>query len=84
MSEEKFTVSSDQVVRKVKDLIREGSARHIRVIHKGKIILDLPLTVGAPAAAIGIIWAPFLAAIAAFGALVTECTIEVEKIDSPN
>jgi len=43
--------------------------------------LEIPLTIGAPAAAIGIMAAPVLAALGAFAALVTECTIEVEKIE---
>ncbi len=43
----------------------------------------MPLTVGAPVAAVGIMVAPVLAALGAFAALVTECTIEVEKVDQP-
>jgi hypothetical protein len=78
---EKYTISGDQVVQKVKELIHEGNIRRVRVVHKGNTVLELPLTVGASAAAIGIIAAPFLAALGAFAALVTECTVEVEKID---
>ena len=81
MSSEKFTVSGDEVVRKVKELIHEGNIRRVRVIHKGNIIMEMPLTIGASAAAIGIIVTPFLAALGAFAALVTECTLEVEKVD---
>ena len=78
---EKYTISGDQVVKKVKELIHEGNIRRVRIIHKGNVVLELPLTVGASAAAVGIIAAPFLAALGAFAALVTECTLEVEKID---
>ena len=82
MSEkEKFTVSGDQLVAKVKQLIHEGNIRRVRVIHKDKTIIESPLTIGAPAAAAIIIAAPVLAALGAFAALVTECTIEVEKIE---
>ncbi len=77
---EKFTVSGDQVVKKIKQLIHEGNIRNIRLIHKGRTIIEIPLSVGAPVAALGIIAAPVLAAVGAFAALVTECTIEVEKI----
>ncbi len=31
---EKFTVSGDQVVKKIKQLIHEGNIRNIRLIHK--------------------------------------------------
>ena len=80
-SSEKFTISGEQLVNKVKQLIREGNIRRIRVIHEGKTVFEIPLSIGAPAAAIGIIAVPVLAAIGAFAALVTECTIEVEKVE---
>jgi hypothetical protein len=78
---EKFTISGNQLVEKVKQLIHEGNIRRVRVIHDGKTILEIPLSIGAPAAAIGIMAAPLLAALGAFAALVTECTIEVEKTE---
>ena len=78
---EKFTVSGSEVVEKIKQLIHEGNIRKVRVIHQGRTVLEIPLSIGAPAAAIGILAAPLLAALGAFAALVTECTIEVEKIE---
>jgi len=80
-TKEKFTVSGSQLVDKVKQLIREGNIRKVRIIHKEKTVFEIPLTIGAPVAAIGILVAPVLAALGAFAALVTECTIEVEKIE---
>ena len=71
---EKFTVSGSELVEKIKQLIHEGNIRRVRVIHQGRTVLEIPLSIGAPAAAIGIMTAPLLAA------LVAECTIEVEKI----
>jgi hypothetical protein len=81
MTTEKFTVSGDELVTKIKKLIHEGNIRKVRLIQGGKVIIEIPLSIGAPAAAIGIMVAPVLAALGAFAALVTECTIEVEKID---
>ena len=78
---EKFTVSGSQIVEKVKQLIHEGNIRRVRLIYEGKTILEIPLSIGAPAAAITIVAAPILAAIGAFAALVAECTIEVEKTE---
>ncbi len=78
---ERFTVSGSQLVDKVKQLIHEGNIRRVRVLHEGKVVLEIPLSIGAPAAALGIMMAPVLAALGAFAALVTECTVEVEKID---
>ncbi len=81
MSSEKFTVAGGQLVDKIKQLIHEGNIRKVRLIHGEKTILEIPLSIGAPAAALGIMMAPVLAAIGAFAALITECTIEVEKVD---
>ena len=78
---EKFTISGNELVEKVKQLIREGNVRRVRVLHEGRTVLEIPLSIGAPAAALGIMMAPVLAALGAFAALVTECTIEVEKIE---
>ena len=81
MANEKFTVSGSQLVEKVKQLIHEGNIRKVRLLHEGRTLLEIPLTIGAPVVAVGIIAAPVLAAHGAFAALVTECTIEVEKIE---
>ena len=69
------------MVEKVKQLIHEGNIRRVRLLHEGRTIIEIPLTIGAPVVAAGIIAAPLLAALGAFAALVTECTIEVEKIE---
>ena len=80
-SSEKFTVSGSQLVEKVKQLVHEGNIRRVRLLHGGRPLIDIPLTVGAPAAAATVLAAPVLAALAAIAALVTECTIEVEKVE---
>ncbi len=76
---EKFTVSGNQVVERIKQIIHEGNIRRVRLIHKDKTIFDIPLTIGAPAVAAVILASPVLAALGAVAGLVTECTIEVEK-----
>jgi len=81
---ERFTVSGSQMLEKIKQLIHEGNIRRLRIIHENKTVLEIPLSIGAPVVAIGIIATPLLAALGAFAALVTECTIEVEKTDKQN
>ena len=51
------------------------------MIHEEKALIDIPLSVGAPAAAVVVLAAPLLAALAAIAALVKECTIEIEKVE---
>jgi len=78
---EKFHVSGSELVEKVKQLLHQGNIRRVRLLHEGSTIIEIPLSIGAPVAALGIMAAPLLAAIGAFAALVTECTIEVEKVE---
>jgi hypothetical protein len=78
---EKFTIDGDKVIEKVKQLIHEGNIRRVRIIHEKKTVIEIPLSVGAPVAAVTIMISPLLAAVGAFAALVTECTLEVEKIE---
>jgi len=76
---ERVTVSGSNLVEKVKELIRQGNIRRVRLIHEEKALIDIPLSIGAPAAAVAVLAAPVLAAVGAIAALVTECTIEIEK-----
>jgi len=81
---ERFTVSGSNLVEKVKELVHQGNIRRVRLIHEEKVLIDIPLSVGAPAAAVVVLAAPLLAALAAIAALVKECTIEIEKVEDTN
>ena len=78
--EESFSVSSEDLVQKVKELFHEGNVRRITIkSEEGKTLLDIPVTVGV----IGIVLVPWLAAIGAIAALAANCTIVVQR-QSPN
>ena len=83
MATERIKVSGKQLMEKVKELIKQGNVRRVRLIHDGRPLIDIPLTIGATAAAATVLAAPVLAALGAIAALVTECTIEIEKVDEP-
>ncbi len=73
---EEFKVSSDDLVKTVKELIHKGNIRRIIIKdEKGKVLLEIPVTIGV----IGAILAPWLAAIGVIAAMVTNCTIVVER-----
>lgn len=73
---EEFRVSGEELLKKVKSLIREGNIRSIAISDKkGKPIMSIPLTVGV----VGAVLVPVLAAVGAVAALLTECTITVER-----
>lgn len=78
MATEEFKVSGDDVISTVKKIIAEGNARRIMIKNEaGDTLVEFPLTIGA----VGALIAPLLAAIGAIAALVTKCTIVVEKRD---
>lgn len=73
---EQFNIKGEELLKKFKELIAEGNVRKITIKDKnGKTLVVFPLTVGV----IGAIIAPVLAAVGAIAALVTECTISVER-----
>lgn len=74
---EEFRISGEQLLKKVKELVHEGNIRRVIVKQDDRTILEIPLTLGVA----GILLAPTLAALGAVAALVTECTIIVEKVE---
>ena len=77
---EVFSVSGDEAVQKIKEIVNEGNVRRISLrTEEGKTLIEVPLTVGVAAAAGAVILAPVLAAIGALAAIVTDLSIVVER-----
>lgn len=75
---EEFSVNGEQLLAKVKELLRQGNIRRVIIKDKsGKVLVEFPLTIGV----VGAVLAPTLAAVGAVAALVTEATIVVEKTE---
>jgi hypothetical protein len=73
---ETFKVNGDELVKKFKELLHEGNIRRIIIKDKdGKSLVEFPLTIGV----VGTVIVPVLAAVGAIAALVTECSITVER-----
>ena len=71
-----FKVNGEELLKKIKELIKEGNIREITIENKeGRVIIVLPLTLGVIGAAL----LPPLAAVGAIAALLTECTIRVKR-----
>jgi len=83
MSEEKvrteeFRVNGEELIAKIKNLLKEGHIRRVIIKDKdGKVVFEIPLTLGV----VGALIAPQLAAIGAIAALLTEATVVVEKTE---
>ncbi|MDO5708400.1 MAG: DUF4342 domain-containing protein [Andreesenia angusta] len=71
------TISSkgDEIIKKIKELIREGNVTKIQVKKDDEIIMNIPVNAGA----IGFVLSPYLGAIGFTAALVAKCDIEVVK-----
>lgn len=75
-TKESFNINGEDLLNKVKEIIREGNVRKISINDKsGKELMSFPLTIGV----VGALFAPVLAAVGALAALIGECTITVEK-----
>ncbi|HYM65237.1 MAG TPA: DUF4342 domain-containing protein [Candidatus Sulfotelmatobacter sp.] len=73
---ETYNITGEHLVEKVKELIHEGNVRRIIIKNKeGKTLIEFPLTFGV----VGALIAPVLAAVGAVAALVSECSITVER-----
>ena len=82
---EEFRLDGEQLLAKVKELIKQGNVRRIIIKNKdGKTLLELPLTYGVAGVAALAVFAPTLAAVGAIAALVTECSVIVERDTPPD
>jgi len=73
---EEFEAKSDELVKKVKEILREGNVTKLIVENEeGKTLLEIPATAGV----VGVLIAPWLAALGVIAALATNCKIKVER-----
>jgi hypothetical protein len=76
---ETHRVKGDDLLQTVKRIVKEGNARRIVIKNdEDRVLLEFPLTAGVVGAAFLPVWA----AVGAVAALVTNCSIEVERKDS--
>jgi hypothetical protein len=74
---EEFQVSGEKLVAKLKELLHQGNIRRITIKNdEGKTLIEVPLTLGV----VGAVLLPVWAAIGALAALVTKCTIVIERV----
>jgi hypothetical protein len=75
-SREEYTVSGSKLVDRVRELLHEGNVTRVIVKDElGKTLLEIPVTVGV----VGVILAPWLAALGVIATLVTNCRVTVER-----
>ena len=72
---EKIEGTTEEILGQLRRLVEEGNVRRVVVKQHGRTIAEFPLSIGV----VGTLLAPVAAAIGALTAILTECTIEVEK-----
>jgi hypothetical protein len=71
-----FKVESEDLLKTIKKLIKEGNIRKIIIKNEqGKALLEIPVTLGV----IGAMFLPILAGVGAIAAMAAKFTIEVIK-----
>ena len=78
--QEEFRVRGEDLIAKIKEIVKEGNVRRIRILKDDQVVLEFPVTAGA----VGALLLPKLAALGALAAFLARCTIEVEKIQQTN
>ncbi|WP_373535173.1 DUF4342 domain-containing protein [Microcoleus sp.] len=82
VSVEELKINGNDLVAKVKELLHEGNIRRIIIKNEeGRILVEVPLTVGVVGGVIGAALFPVIAAVGAIGALVAHLTIIIERTD---
>jgi Domain of unknown function (DUF4342) len=76
---EEIFVRGSELVEKIKEIVRKGNINRLRVKQDDKVLIEIPVTAGV----VGALLAPQLAIIGAVAALVSKCTVEIEKINEP-
>ena len=73
---ERHRVKGDSVVAKIKEVLHEGNVRHVVIKNdEGRTLIEFPVSIGLAGALLLPVWA----AVGAIAAMVTDCTIEVER-----
>lgn len=76
---EEFVVAGEELVETVKELLHEANVRRIVVKNEEKrVLFEIPLVLGV----VGIAYLPVYSALALIAALVTDCTIAVERVET--
>ncbi len=70
-------ITSSELAARVEQLIHEANVRRIIIMHEGHPVVEFPVTVGV----VGALVAPAVAAAGAIAALLSHCTIEIERTE---
>jgi hypothetical protein len=77
---EEFEVAGDQLVDRIRALIKEGSVRRIVIRNaNGDFLMELPLSAGLAMGGVATIFSPILVALGAMASLIVNFKVEVVR-----
>jgi hypothetical protein len=72
---EEVFVRGSELVEKIKEIVHKGNVSRIKVKQDDRILVEIPVTAGV----VGALLAPQLAIIGAVAALISRCSVEIER-----
>jgi len=81
---EEIKVQAEDLFQTLNDIIREGTAKRITVMRNDRVLVDIPLVLGIGASLILAFYMPIITAVVGVGALLTGCTVRVEREEPPD
>ena len=73
--------TTNKILEKLKELVREGNVRRIKVSKDGEVLVNIPLTVGAVGGLLGLMSAPLLIVAGAIATFGVGCKVELENTE---
>lgn len=73
--QDELTATGEELVERVREVVQEANVRRVIIKHEDRTLLEIPLALGV----VGALLAPQIAALGAVAALVTQCTVTVER-----
>ncbi len=80
---EEIKVQAHDLIKTFQDLVHEATVRRITVMRKDRTLVDVPMPLGVAAGVVLGIYLPILSAIVGVGALLTGCTVRIERDEPP-
>jgi len=75
---ESIRVEGGELLDRVKKIVHEGNVRRIIIKQGSRTVAEFPVTAGV----VGAVISPLLAATGALAALLTDCSIDVERVEA--
>ncbi|MFN2225438.1 MAG: DUF4342 domain-containing protein [Anaerolineae bacterium] len=76
---EEFKVAAEDLVEMINKLLHEGTVRRVTILRNDRVLIDIPLAVGAAASLVLAMQMPVISALAGLGMLLTGCTLRIER-----